>query len=320
MRKRGLMNQKFQALCTEMGMEVKDNFAHGIVNGYETNVVYRTLSNIAPVTFHISFYASDVQRENIKHVLADELNRSFQKSSRLRYFYRMTAYGLTIGFNCMTVKQMIDRLPAYLDILYNVLNRFDAKGCNYCPLCGNEIDRFSATTVNLNGFLINIESDCIQKVNDATSEAQQAFEETPNHYLKGFWGALLGALCGAVVSIVIGLFGYIGAISAFVSVLVGTKLFTKFGGKSDIVMALIVGLTTLITITISVFILYFAMATIAAREAGILLDPLSAFVTCMSIDEFSRLFYFQLILSIVFTLIGIVLYLLPQFKKRKQLS
>ena len=68
------------------------------------------------------------------------------------------------------------------------------------------------------------------------------FEETPNNYGKGVLGLLLGALIGAVSYVILFMLGFISAISAFLSIMLGSLFYKKFGGKPNKVMVVMAAL------------------------------------------------------------------------------
>jgi len=304
------MNEKLETLFTDLGMEVHDNFAYGIVKNYETNGVVRYFDNLAPFVLHITFYATDDQRKEIE----TRIKQSDFKSCKFRF----TAYGLVIGFNAATVKKLTERMPNYLDTLYDILQACGAKGQNFCPLCGKETDPFSLRHCNFNGFTISVDESCLQELNRTVTEENEQFSNAPNNYLKGFCGALLGVLCGAILNVIIGSFGYIAAITCFLGVLLATKLYVKFGGKQDGVMIVIISVTSLVIMTFSVLITFFVIAFLAGMEAGVMLDPLSAFVLCMQTDQFVRLFYIQLALSVILNIVAIIIFMRPVMKAIKR--
>lgn len=310
------MYSEFQSVFQELGLQLNDQFAYGIVRGFETNAVVHTKSyekTTSPIVFHISFYANNLQRINIVKILSTELPQLFRRSFSMSIDYRFTAYGLTLGFCSSPLTKILQQLPNIMDLVYNVLVRCDAKDYRFCPVCGESIDDLTRHSIEYHGFTVHVHSDCaktIHKLNLDKAEPERS--PTPNRYLKGFCGALIGALCTMLVYTLLSMSSYFTCIIAFVGVEFSCYLYRKFGGKQDCVMAFIIGTTMIISTLLSVLIAFFIMATLSAAAAGITLDPLSAFVTCMSIAEFQRSFYLQLFLSLLCAFIGIVTAVLPK--------
>lgn len=80
---------------------------------------------------------------------------------------------------------------------------------------------------------------------------------------------MLGGLIGAVLAIVLYFVGFVAAISSVVAVMVGAKLYQKFGGKPNGTMVVIVSLTSLVCVMLSVVVIYVFVAYAAAVDAGV---------------------------------------------------
>lgn len=280
-------------------MEIHDNYAYGIVNGFETNAVIRMLDNVSPVVLHISFYATDIQRK----IIEEEL-----KHSQIKWLnFRITPYGMVIGLNDITAGRLLTRIDSNLETIYSILKKAEVKGYDYCPLCGTEQDHFSASAHTINGFRITLDHDCVEAVSEKIQATNQDYAKQPNRYLKGFWGALLGALIGGLLAIVLCFFGYISAFATLVSMGLGTKFYLRFGGKANIWMTVIIALTTLAVMLLSIYIGFVLVTFVAAFSQGLFLNPFDAFHIVMQQEQFSRLFYGNLITTAIFTLVEVVI-------------
>lgn len=308
------MNKKFVAFFTGYGMTVKKNFAYGKIENYETNAVITALDTVAPVRLHISFYATDEQKRAIEAGI---------RNLALKYFKMMfTPYGITLGFNDITTNKLLKRLPAVLNTIFGILKENGALNSEYCPVCGNRIDEANSKKCNIDGFTIQIENDCVEKINSVISAENQDFANAPNNYLQGFCGALLGGLAGVVISILLNLIGFVSAISAVVSILAGSYLYQKFHGKPNKMMIVIVSVTTLVLMAASIPVIYIIAAGIAANSEGLSYTAIEAFRICMLNDEFATYFYTDLALVLVFSAIGIgleIFTLAKQIKRKKNI-
>lgn len=127
----------------------------------------------------------------------------------------------------------------------------------------------------------------------------------PNNYAKGFLGALLGALVGVTIFVILFFLGFISALSAFVAVLLGAYLYKKLGGKPNKAMVAIVSLTSLVSLVLALFLLYVLAAGGLAIEEELTLKGIDTFRYYMENNpDFSREFTYNLILTVVFSLIG----------------
>lgn len=291
------MNKKFDELFTSYGLKIDGNYAYGNLKGYETNILVNTLS-APPVIMHISFFATDEQKTKIMEEFANI------KSKYLRYDF--TGYGVTIGITGFTINKILSTLPDTINGIIDILKNNEATGFGFCPICGKEMDVEKSKTANIDNFLITLDEDCFDKINTEIQEANKNFKNAPNNYLKGFGGACIGGLAGFAVSFILYLCGFISAISAFVAIAVGTKLYLKFGGKQNKMMVVIVACTSLVFMILSIFTVYIMSAGAAASETGLAINAFEAFKICMNDKDFSTMFYTDFALTIVFSLISII--------------
>lgn len=309
------MNKKFEEALTAYGMQINGNLAYGNVKGYETNVRINNLDNVAPFLMHISFFATEEQKAKIE---------SEFKQAGLRFFrYSFTYYGITIGLNDITAGKLIQKLPNILVFIFNTIRANEVSGVGYCPVCGKELDMTNQKNIKVDDFTITVDEDCLNNINKNIEQENADFKNAPNNYLKGFLGALVGGVAGFAVAFILYLCGFISAISAFVAFAVGTALYKKFGGKANKIMVVIVSVTSLVFMILSVFAVYIYAAGSAASELGVTMGAFEVFAKCMTDAKFSGMFYTDLALTIVFSIVGIVWELITvakQIKRPKKLQ
>lgn len=291
------MNKKFTAFFMSYGMTVNGNYAYGTIRGYETNASIHSLDVVAPVRFHISFYATDEQKRTMQASI---------QNLRLKFFNMLfTPYGLSIGFNDMTTGRLLNRLPAVLDSIFGIIAANGAMTKEYCPVCGKPLDDANTKKCNIDGYTVQIDNGCVENINAVIGAENQDFLNAPNNYLQGFFGALLGGLAGVVLAIGFYAIGFVSAISSVVSVLLGAFLYEKFHGKPNKMMIVIVSLTTLALMAATVPTIYIVAAGIAARNEGLSYTAIEAFRLCMLQKEFKASLYTDLFLVLLFSVIGI---------------
>lgn len=304
------MNKKFTAFFTGYNMSVNGNYAYGTVNGYETNANIAMMDASFPVRIHISFYATDENKRNIESAI---------RNLALKYFHmEFSPYGLSMGFNDITVNKLLNRLPSVLDTIFAILSSNGALKSDCCPVCGNPINKENSQTRDIDGYKITIDNDCVKAINSVISEENNDFETAPNNYFKGFLGAFIGGLAGAVLSIILNFVGFVSSVSVIVSIVLGTFLYQKFHGKPNKVMILIVSLTSMIMQAATIPAIYIAAAGIAAESKGISMSALEAFKLCMRDSQFSTLFYADLALVLLFSALGTVYEIFVLSKKIKR--
>lgn len=304
------MNKKLTAFFTSYGMTVNGNFAYGNIHGYETNAVLKTFDTAAPLRIHISCYTTDDKKRIIESLI---------RNLSLKYFnMAFTSYGLLLALNDITYKRLINRLPALLETIFGILSENGATKSEFCPVCGNPLQESASKKCNIDGMQITIDNDCVEKINSVISAENQDFENAPNNYLKGFLGAFIGGLAGVAISVVLYLVGFISSISAVVAVMLGAFLYEKFQGKRNKMMIVIVAVTSLVMMAATVPCIYITAAGIAAKSEGVSLTAIEAFRICMDDPEFSRMFYCDLALVLLFTALGIGLEIFTLSQKIKR--
>ena len=304
------MNKKLKNYFEQLGFNVQGNNAYGSLNNCEVSVNVVMLDHVAPVKLHVNLYASDENKGKILREL---------QSLRLKYFIASAdAYGIILGFNDpWTVGGLIKRIPEMLDKIFVIFTKYEAKGIGYCPLCGEELKE-GAKQYNISGALITMDPECVNKVNEVIEAVNKDFKEAPNNYLKGTIGAVIGALVGAIAFIVLFFIGFISAITSLIAIVLGTYLYKKFGGKPNAIMVVIVSVVSIAAMLLSVWGIYVFAAETLALEYGFASTGLQAFNDMMTIPEFSKEFTSNLLMTVVFTAVGVIFEIVQLSKSVKR--
>ena len=290
------MNKKFTEFFKGLGFSINNNNAYGTQNGYEVNVNVAMMDNVSPLRMHITCYTTDDQKSEISRLLT---------AAAVRYLrFSFTEYGLMIGLNDFTVGKLIQRMPQINSTVFGILEQCGAKGLGWCPICGAQSD--SCRPFETEGMSISIDSECVMGINARISGENEAFAQAPGHYGRGFLGALLGGLAGVVLAAVLFYVGYVSSLSALVAVIAGAVLYQKFGGKRDKVMVIILAATSIVCMLSTVAGFYIFSAAMGAAEAGLEISALNAFQLCMQDADFSRGFYADLLMMLLFSILGVV--------------
>lgn len=235
--------------------------------------------------------------------------------------FHFTEYGLYVALTDFTLGKLIERLPSLFELFISTISNNGGLTRQYCPMCGKEFCD-NKQELKLDGFSIGIDSDCKDSINAAIEAENKAFEEAPNNYLKGLCGALVGGVIGIVVAIILFNMGFYSSIAAIVSIVVGTLLYKKFGGKPTKMMIVIVSMVTLVFMAISVFLCYFIDAGIAAKEVGLDISAFEAFKIIMDDEEIAGMFRVDMIMVLLFSIIGVVLesvYISKSLKRKQKI-
>ena len=299
------MNGKIQKELLRLGLNGSGNRFYGALFGYETNV---SLTNL--VLVNVSMYRTPAQQEAIQ----SELTQNRPKFVN----WQWDAYGITLSISGWTGGTIAKNLEAQLTSFCEIFARNGALGAGYCPVCGKELDFQNSKKCQINGNTITLDNDCVDKINEIITAENKEFEAAPNNYLRGFLGALIGGVAGAVVAVLLYLVGFISAISAFVAFFVGILLYKKFGGKPNKMMLVIVTATTFVCMILAVLGIYIGAAGAAAAENGVEMSAFEAFKYVMQDKEVSASFWSDMVMTIIFTIVGCVFEIINHSRKIKR--
>ncbi|MBP5407541.1 MAG: hypothetical protein J6Y42_00190 [Bacilli bacterium] len=292
------MDKKITEVLLRMNFKIEGNGAIGIVDGYEVSCIFNKFAN-PPFFCHISSYIEDAKKTKVLQEI---------KNLGIPYFVpSLTRVGVMFNLNAFTYKKFLIIVEGVIRNVVEILKNNDCLGSEYCPATAKELDVDKELCL-VNGFPVTLSSEGRDLLNAEIEKENKEFEEAPNNYLKGTAGAIIGALVGALCVIILGLVGFVSAVSAVVSVALGSYLFTKFGGKANKMMVLIVCLSTVIALTLGIYALYLITLHMEIVNNGILDKNVfqlfnEAFA---SNDEFRRLFIKDAVLNLVFTVVGLI--------------
>lgn len=289
------MNTKLEQYCYHNKLEIYGNIGYGTYNGYEMNISYVALDNVTPIHIHISFYANIQNKKAIYQRIVQQ---------RVKFLkVELDEFGVSLGLNGLTLNSILNNLNNTLDLITDIIKENNGKNSEYCPVCGKEFSD-EAKVYDVKNIKVKLDPECVNSINEAIEEGNKNFEEIPNNYGKGVVGLLLGALIGAVSYVILFMLGFISAISAFLSIMLGSLFYKKFGGKPNKVMVVMAALISVSSLLLTVFVLYMNAATILAPEYGFSTTGMEAFSDMMTVSEFSTEFTSNLLMTILFTALG----------------
>lgn len=206
------MNKKIENTISQLGFNVTGNNAYGIYEGFEVNISYNLMSRL-PLTIQISTFIAEEKWDSFFTTL---------KNAKIKYCnFTRTCYGLLVCVTDVTAGAMAKNLKSKLDIIINYIKGYDGLNANYCPVCGSKLNDLNKLQVNDSGFIIGLDQDCKDRINEEILKRNEAYDNQPNNYLQGFGGALLGGAIAAILSFILYLMGFISAIPALVGITLG---------------------------------------------------------------------------------------------------
>lgn len=276
--------------------------AHGVVYGsYQGYLVTMSEDSSA----NIKYLAVAVRPENEEQATA---LREFLEKEEWKKLYRLTAaeyknayIRLTFGGAYGLAKKMTE----FAALLTLKLAELSVPAMQRCSYCGEEYNGSMPATVLANGVALYMHDSCVERIN---TEAEQMHEESKKggSFALGTVGALLGAIVGAIPWAIAYYFGWFVGIFGFLIGFASQKGYELFHGKKTRLKALVI-------LVFTVFGVIFA--NVAAVVLSLYLDPeitltlpqcVELFrVVCETNDEAMRSVIADIVLGLVFAMIGI---------------
>lgn len=267
-------------------LQVNPYVFEGNIRGYKVTCADGARSRCVLIV-QISCYIPN----DLKESIMNDLSNLCSNYTRIAF----NDFGLIIEGTDLTYGTFMKKFPAKLDRVFDVLDQHSVNKSNdVCPVCGALISDDNSRMVNTGITYNKICNECLEKINNSIDESNRQFNSAPNNYFKGFLGALIGAFVGIALYIVFSLLGFVAMWSSLAAVTVGAKLYEKFGGKPNKMMLVIVCSTTIVLMTAAVFAIYGAFNLLFTTE-----------------------FFVDLIISTIFTVLGVVVY---AFYLKKQIQ
>ena len=277
--------------------------AYGFIDGFEVNY-YMEVYYTNNIHCQFSFYTTREKKL--------ELLNNLRKLGLNKVEYKDNGYGIEYIIKSMSGlfnQKTTDIIMQINETIVNSLNEIHALGKDYSPLSGKEFDVDNGRIVKIPylNFKIKLLNEEANQINKTIEVANEEFKTAPNNYGKGFLGVLLGTLVGlAIMFILTGFLGIISAWAPIVAVLLGTKLYKKFGGKPTWVMVVMIVVVNLIAMMGFMYLLYLMISGVYAAEANYpAINSMDAFKFCMNnIEGFYVSFIKDMLITFICCVIG----------------
>ena len=282
-----------------LGLEEKEkNVFYGYYKGYEMTVVITQQINL-----YLNFYSDGNVKLGAVNIFQKTANQSMVATQG-------TVYGLQASVNGMTFASALKKTVEKLDETIAYLNENGALGVGYCPCCGEAGEIMK--TVRVNYCYVTLSQNCLGELENAVEEENANFDSLPNNYLKGFLGALLGAAVGGIAWVILYSAGFLSALTAVLAVFLGNYFYVKFGGKANGVKNVIVAVVSLVVLVLACVMTYYSTIESVLLEYNIDTEP---FDFIFSNEELRGAFIYDMIMNVVFTVIGVVIQIYSTKKK-----
>lgn len=306
------MNKQIQNYLEKKNFQISESLATGLIDNYSINVFCDKYNKTYPLSIHIATY---LETENKKNVI-NEIKNSFPQIS-----ITGDGFGLILGLQALTNERLVELMDEVLTQVVYLIRVNGALDNDYCCYCGKAFNDDKILTV-INGLNYYLHDECKQQIQSSIRHTNIAFDRAPNNYGKGILGALLGAFIGLVVFEILYALNFFSALSSFVGIALGTFFYQKFGGKPTKMMVLIVSCFTFAFLLGDLFFMYVRSSEYIIENleltSGYGLSGFEAFGFLLkNSNEFKNAFISDLIINIIFCIVGAVYEIITLLQKIK---
>ena len=292
------MNKNLKSYIEDFNLNFENNAVYGSINDYQ--ICTKSMMFLETQIFS---FMDDLQRSELNEFIVRN-----QKELKI-LAYKMNYCGVCIRVKMQTAKGGYNNLRNAITRITSYMKEKEIKDNRYCPITGVELTETQKIVIE--GFKVNVSLEAIEQLNAAAQKAEEEYQNAPNNYLKASLGAIVGGAIGAVVWIVVGIL--INIVSGFIALLIAYLAglgYDKMKGKSNWTKIAIISIVTLAWVIISMFAIYVIATAQSMREYGFEGNPISFLLDILNMDEELRqAFIIDMVLSLIFGAVGIVLYI-----------
>ena len=331
-----MVSKTLQATAEAMGFiyaekqNAKQSHMYGVYGGY----LITLYDNGSHKTIFMNYYMAPDEEED-DSVLLLELSEGF-KTATMGYSmvdYHVDVNGLSCTVNCEN-----EELMPLVDKLVELLQAKELVGVTHCSCCGNKIGKRlpKKLTVGKNNLLL-CEHCALEKMEEATKSPEGDSDRLPQNTVKGLLGALVGGILGILAYFLIYYFvspvfsdsafemSYIFSLLGFGTAFLVYYGFTMFSKRPCNSAYAIVASVSLVCAALGQYIGTFAeFAKLQGFELGKAMSIPAMWLihlrsTATSADfDYASTFYKLLCFSLLFALIGTIIFLLGLKDKAKE--
>ena len=286
------MNKHIINVLKDTDFTFNGGMGYGHINGYEVNVIENKMG-VGPI-FVIATYLSQIKKNEFISKLNSHKFKMVTVDS--------SDFGFSIMIGAMTASSFEKKYNDVMPVILSLLEELEAPKANICPQSGEEIDSSNSKTIEIEKVKLTLSNKSIEAINSSIGKELDDYKEAPNNYLKGLLGLLIGALAGVALSIILYFVGFISAFSAVLSILLGTFLYVKFGGKKNVMMIVLSFIVTTVSLLLAILGLYLFVANGLVEIANLTL--FEKFEYCLEIEEFKKGLLTDIGLNLLFIFVG----------------
>ena len=306
------MKKQLEQFAAEHTLSLNGNDIYGSYTGYQVSVRWGNIWTSS--AFYVGFHAN---LGNKATEVINWLTISMKKQLRIANI-TVDGSGLYCIFTNMTLGSSLKKAH---EALCAVTELFKAQGIpgDVCPYCGLPMEE--KKLVEDNFCLFNAHEACFNAKLSQVENAEAAEASMPNNYLRGFFGALLGGLVGMLIFWGLFQIGFLASISSLIGALVGSLLYTKFGGKNNKMKIVIIAIVVFVLTAAAFFLCYLQVVRAAMDESGVYGSTIEMLGYLLETNADVRgAFWSDFVMSIIFTVVGIVAVALTMVRQQKKIS
>lgn len=305
------MNKKWKEYAAANGLFCDKNQCYGTLYGYQVSISLGSVNSMAlmyRVGVHVNF---GTHAQEVYDYLAVQNKKKYKIS-------QVSTEDNGIYMLLPGTGGMVERVDALLHEFTDYLNSLGLDG-TVCPYCGQTME--TSVLAEDNGGFFRTHESCLEQRLQSAVAVEKMEAELPNNYWNGFAGALVGGLLGCVIFAVLFAIGYVAFISSLLGAIAASFLYTKFGGKNNVVKIVIVSVVTFIMIIITFFVCYFVQVSALMQEAGISGNAAAVFFQLLAEDaDVQKEVWYNFALTIVFTGVGIAYNIASLVRQQRKVS
>lgn len=305
------MKKQLEQFAAEHTLSRNGNDMYGSYNGYQVSIRWGGWSS---ASFYVGFH---VNLGNKMNEVVNWLNVAQKKQLRIANV-TIDGSGLYCIFTNMTLGSSLKKAH---EVLYAVTEYLKMQGIpgDVCPYCGQPMEE--KKLVEDNYCLFYAHEACFNSKLSQVEGVESAEASMPNNYLRGFLGALIGGIVGMLIFWGLFQLGFLASISSLIGAVVGSLLYTKFGGKNNKMKIVIIAIVVFVLTAAAFFLCYLQVVSDAMAQAGVYGSAIEMLGYLLETDqEIRAAFWGDFAMSIIFTVVGIVVVAMSMVRQQKKVS
>ena len=307
------MNKKWKEFAAVNGLTCEKNQCYGTLNDYQISITLEVDGGLAMIyRYRVGVHANLGTHAKEVYYFLDVENKKKYKIGKV------SIEDSGIYFEIIGKMGIVEHIDMVLHDLTEYLKSLDVDG-TVCPYCGRAM--IKSVLAQDNGGYFRTHDECLEQRLQSAVAVENMEAALPNNYWNGFAGALVGGLVGCAIFAILFAIGYVAYISSLLGAIAASFLYSKFGGKNNVVKIVIVSVVTFVMIIITFFVCYVVQISVLMDEAGVSGNAAAVFFQLLAEDaDVQKEVWYNFALTIVFTGVGIAYNIGSLVRQQKKVS